>query len=424
MFRTCSAFVSDLNLLLMTFMFTLAPPQASVAEAEPYRNALEIFERRIAPLMRSPNPSSCSECHLSGVDLKDYIRDSPEKTFVSLRDQGLINLEEPSKSKILDLIRMSEPNSPLMTQQTRQMELEAFTAWLEVSCQSERLVNAPPSPKEELAAPSVPVEVIRHARKDRVFDSFVANVWNQIERCAGCHSGRNPDLKKLIDKHGEQVWWAFDAPEQTFNSIIEREYIDVRSPEMSWLLMKPTMQIDHGGGKKMEIGDQGYKQFRRFIEDYAAVVQGQYSNAAELPEATEVERIGSGIWFKVSPTPEVWADKLLGVLVFPFDEERGTFSETPTAESDRRVWGKGKLWQHNLILLAPKGTTQARRLREERRLPEGRYLVKFFCDPNGELEEDWQVELNDERFFVGQLELTTDWPVGYQQMVVVEPPES
>jgi hypothetical protein len=40
------------------------------------------------------------------VDLKNYILPSHEKTFVSLRDQGLIDLENPADSKILRLIAM------------------------------------------------------------------------------------------------------------------------------------------------------------------------------------------------------------------------------------------------------------------------------------------------------------------------------
>src|SRR5688572_3012622 len=66
----------------------------------------EIFERRIVPIFKSPNPSSCTECHLSGVDLKNYILPSHEQTFVSLRDQGLIDFENPADSKILRLIAM------------------------------------------------------------------------------------------------------------------------------------------------------------------------------------------------------------------------------------------------------------------------------------------------------------------------------
>ena len=68
----------------------------------------ELFDRRIMPIFKSPKPSSCLQCHLAAVDLKNYILPSQEKTFASLRDQGLIDLDKPEKSRILTLIRMGE----------------------------------------------------------------------------------------------------------------------------------------------------------------------------------------------------------------------------------------------------------------------------------------------------------------------------
>ena len=49
----------------------------------------EVFDQRIMPIFRSQDPSSCVQCHLSSVDLKEYILPSSEATFASLRDQGL-----------------------------------------------------------------------------------------------------------------------------------------------------------------------------------------------------------------------------------------------------------------------------------------------------------------------------------------------
>src|SRR5262244_687727 len=69
-------------------------------------SAQGIFDQRIRPILDSPKPSSCTECHLAGVDLKDYILPSHEKTFLSLRDQGLVDLDRPAQSKILRLIAM------------------------------------------------------------------------------------------------------------------------------------------------------------------------------------------------------------------------------------------------------------------------------------------------------------------------------
>ena len=88
----------------------------------------EVFEKRIAPIFKSPNPSSCVQCHLAGVDLKDYILPDAEKTFRSLRDQGLIDLAAPEKSKIVKLIDMggaadAKPNA--VHAKTRKMERDA-----------------------------------------------------------------------------------------------------------------------------------------------------------------------------------------------------------------------------------------------------------------------------------------------------------
>lgn len=396
----------------------LAPTEEDTA----YQTSLKVFNQRILPIFRSPNPSSCSECHLSGVDLKNYLRESPEETFVSLRDQGLVNLENPAQSKIMDFIRMGNPQSQRLTQETRKAELEAFQAWLEASAKSVRLVNLPRLADDAMAKPPTPVEVIRHAREDRVYDSFLTNVWSQIERCAGCHSQRNPDLQKLMEQHGTAVHWCGDSAEQTYRNILERRLVNAEKPLESLLLMKPTMQVEHGGGKKMEIGDLGYKQFRQWLEDYAAVTSGAYQTAEELPRTGETEYVGSEIWLKVAPTPDMWADKILGVLIYPFDAASGQFSETPVATSDRRVWGGGKLWQHNLILMAPRGSDLAREFWKLPELPAGRYLIRFYCDATGELEKDWRTELNSSRFFVGETVTESKWQPGYDRMTVLTAP--
>src|SRR5262245_14866229 len=92
----------------------------------------QVFEKRILPFFKSPNPSSCVQCHLAGVDLKDYILPSAENTFRSLRDQGLIDLSAPEKSKILTLIAMgnSDSKTPAVHAANRKAEYEAFAAWI------------------------------------------------------------------------------------------------------------------------------------------------------------------------------------------------------------------------------------------------------------------------------------------------------
>ena len=73
------------------------------ANEEP--TSLELCEERIRPILLSEDPSSCVQCHLSLVDLKDYILPSHQQTFASLNAQKLIDLKNPDKSKILKLFR-------------------------------------------------------------------------------------------------------------------------------------------------------------------------------------------------------------------------------------------------------------------------------------------------------------------------------
>ena len=151
--------------ITLVILIVFSPAHVRAADPTPE----QVFERRIMPIFKSPNPSSCVQCHLSGVDLKNYILPSSEKTFLSLRDQGLIDLKEPAASKILKLINMREdrrdgPN--LIHENARKAEYEAFAEWIRACCADPKLRDAPGLAPDDLAKPERPVEVIRHARID------------------------------------------------------------------------------------------------------------------------------------------------------------------------------------------------------------------------------------------------------------------
>ncbi len=160
-------------------------------------SAMELFEQRIMPIFRSPKPSSCVQCHLASVDLKDYILPSHEQTFLSLRDQGLIDTANPSESKILKLISMGDSDQDAMAKRIhakmRQMEFDAFAAWIRACCADKALMQRPRLSVDALAKPAISDEVIRHGRKDRVLDSFIRNVWSQRMRCFPCHTPEEID---------------------------------------------------------------------------------------------------------------------------------------------------------------------------------------------------------------------------------------
>src|SRR5262245_59465590 len=109
----------------------LIAPAVRAAEPTPE----QVFDKRIRPLFDSPDPSSCVQCHLAGVDLKNYLRPTHRETFLSLRDQGLVDLDNPPKSRILALIDMGKEDAgaKLIHQTARKAEYEAFAAWIAAS---------------------------------------------------------------------------------------------------------------------------------------------------------------------------------------------------------------------------------------------------------------------------------------------------
>lgn len=377
-------------------------------------SALAVFRQRIEPIWKSPKPSSCSECHLSGVDLKDYLREDQAATFAALREAGLIDLEKPDDSKLLKFISRQPERPSLVTAKIRQQEFEALRAWIRLAVKDPALLKARTNTDTALKLP--PVEIIRHTRQDHVLKSFVDSVWSEAGRCAACHSpDRNAQQRK---KHGEKVSWIKPGdPAGTLAYMLEAKLIDVDSPEDSLLILKPTMQVPHGGGQKLEIGDRTYKQFMAFLTDYGASVQGKYQKPEDLPKPrTDVSRV-SDIWLKIEGVPETFDKKLLRVDVFR--KQGDGWSDKPWATGDRAVFGKGKLWQQHLTVIAEKDSKRAKEIEESPGLPPGAYLIRIYVDREGKLKKDPTADLGATDL-IKKIEVSSRWPEGYNRMTIVK----
>jgi hypothetical protein len=195
-------------------------------------------------------------------------------------------------------------SASLISAKVREAEHRAFSEWITASCSDPQLRNAPKLQLPEIAKPARPLEVIRHARTDRLLASFEENIWAQRLRCSGCHSPSGSENTKLVAEHGEQVSWIKDTAEATLRYLLESKNVNVKEPERSRLLLKPLNQIKHGGGQKMLPGDMTYKAFRAFLEDYAKTVKDQYTSADELPKSRSAPALfGTEIWLKLNNTP-------------------------------------------------------------------------------------------------------------------------
>jgi len=375
-------------------------------------DALAIFKRRILPIFQAKRPSSCTQCHLSGVELKDYIGADQAKTFATLRKQGLINVDDPDQSKILKFIRKKPKQPSLIGHKVRQQEYQAFSAWIHAAVKDPKLLAAK---SDKPLGTELPPEVIRHARKDRVLASFIDNIWSEMGRCINCHSPERN--RRQVKKFGEQVSWiAPRDPATTLQQLVDGENIDVDEPEQSPMLLKPAGLADHSGGQKFIPGGRTYKQFLRFLGDYAAVVQGKYRRGSDLPKPADEISFLTKQHLRIVGLPAKFDKMPLRVDLF---RRLGSgWSKRRWATADGAVNGKRRQWQNLIAVAAPRNSERAKQIRKTPSLPGGNYLVKIYVDQNQKLRKNRKYELSDADF-VAQIEIDGAWPPGYQPPKII-----
>jgi hypothetical protein len=385
-------------------------------------SALELFKKRITPILRSPKASSCSECHLSGVDLKDYIGQTQQETFASLRAGGLIDVKDPDQSKILTFIQRAPKNPTPVGEEARRQEYLAFRAWIKAAVKDPDLAAA--KTDSDQLGPAIPVEVIRHNRKDRVLRSFIENIWSETGRCVSCHSpelnrnkiGRNGYTKEDVDAIS---WVVPRDPAATLEKLVDTGNIDLEDPADSQVLTKPLGLVDHGGGPKFAVGSRTDKNFRRFLNDYAAVVRGEYEQAEQLPKQSAEVSVPTNQHLRIVDLPERFGRNLLRADLYRIEGDR--VSAAPWATAENPIVGKRRMWQSLVFAVAPRGSDRAKGLRPDHSLPEGRYLVKIYIDRDDKTKEDRDYQLGQREFY-GQVVTRGEWKPGYQPPMIVRAP--
>ena len=457
-----SNFQSIGTLLLLASM--CGPGAAEQTESES-GSPLDVFEQRIMPIFKSPKPSSCVQCHLSAVDLKNYILPSHEGTFASLRDQGLIDLENPKESKILTLIRMGDDDldkgARLIHEKMRDAEYDAFAAWIEACCDDPILCATPSVDRADRAGPTRPDAVIRHARKSRVLDSFVRNIWSQRMRCFPCHTPfeldeDNPRHQKAIERQhefraqygeelAERIKFFRETPEATMKLLVERSrqpsngqfpLINARDPQNSLLVLKPTSKIPpkdgegrfmipapgepmaHLGGLKMHRDDQSYKAFVAWIQDYGRTVNGEYTSTDELPHDNwhPTQRV-----LRISSVPGEWPVGIpVQLFVHSWNDKAADWSPQPVAFTQGTVTPAKKV-NGALFLLGPNRATGSPQPADETAaLAPGRYLIKSYVDLQHRLAADPALLLGEDDFYAAAEVKNARWRETFRRAEVVD----
>ncbi|MDG1893685.1 MAG: hypothetical protein P8J37_02135 [Fuerstiella sp.] len=409
---------NSIRLTAVSFFILSAVVTSASADDE----ALELFKRRITPILRSTNPSSCSEWHLSGVDLKNYIGDTQEQTFASLRSAGLINMQKPDESKLLTFIHREPKNATPVSRKARQQEFTAFRAWVRAAVKDPAVASA--KTDSDQLGPKVALEVIRHGRRGRVVGSSIQNIWSEMGRCVNCHSpelnrkqiGRNGKTKEDVDAIS---WIVLRDPSATLQKLVDSGNIDLEDPDASPVLAKPVGLEEHGGGPRFAVGSRTGKNFRRFLNDYAAVVNGEYASADQIPRPSNVFAVSTGQQLRIADLPQRPGKKLLRADIYGRDGDK--WSVAPWATAANPINGEREMWHSMVFATAQVGSDRAATLRKNPVLSDGRYLIKVYIDREDRLKKEQDYELGEAEFY-GQVETDGEWKLGYQPPQIIHAP--
>lgn len=242
-----------------------------------------LYERRIEPLLLDDRPKTCNQCHLSGVDLSLFVRETPCETMACMVELDVVDLESPDDSLILSWIDRAMPDSELITETVIAEEREAMREWIAHTAECgglEACAGATCGP----AAPDFEACEVSARRDDPVFspDSsdcssqarenvFLQTVYAWRGRCFPCHylgTDLGPEEAPRWIVGGDSCGAGALASR---DNLFGLDVVDWDAPAMSRLLLKPLAEdaggVVHGGHDKFDdTEDPAYVAFLRWIE--------------------------------------------------------------------------------------------------------------------------------------------------------------
>jgi hypothetical protein len=266
-------------------------PRPEQSELQCELKPSETFHDRIEPLLSSDRVTTCNQCHLSGVDLTAFARETPCKTWACLQEQQLVNVDSPRDSRILDWIERASPESELITQDVIDAERDAFLEWIEANaacptaCVGVECGTADQGPAcsdgHDVEDPVIPTGQDERGCSDTELEqAFYDDVYAFRGRCYPCHF----DTEVKADPKAPR-WLSAKGNCQTGSAVtlalvLDRGLIDVEEPTASLLLLKPLDEsgggVKHDGAQKFaDTMDPTYLSFLRFIQHYADCQAGR-----------------------------------------------------------------------------------------------------------------------------------------------------
>lgn len=283
--------MSARHLLLATALLTAAcsaptedPDDAPLTCSE--INQDTIFHDRLVPLLNAQRPSSCSRCHLPGVDLSRFVQGDPCQTIACLVEDDLVDLDDPVSSRLLAWIdRGQARDQPPEVAQLAAQEYEAVHTWLtfNASCHEELCGES----RCDRDAAGEPIDftpdrpLTREAygcEPDALARAFADYPWRWHGRCYHCHAPSYAALQPL----DTPAWMSDDRTHaggvETGLGLLSSDLIDTERYRASAIITKPLTPylegVEHGGGPKiLDFEDELYVDLRDWTRLVAECAQ-------------------------------------------------------------------------------------------------------------------------------------------------------
>lgn len=274
---------------------------------------LELFERRIAPLLDDSRPASCNRCHLQGIDLSIFVHFDACRSMACMIEDELVSLESPADSPLLERILEGHTyvDTPPDISPPIQEEHDAILEWIEYSARchesacgdysdpclrgeeeptptldcdmgdcgeadmgelDQDMPADDPDMRREVFNPVAPEGFERYGcNEDDIAGAFRDRPWRWNGRCHHCHAKSKATLQPL----DPEPWMAdrrdAQGAKETVAYLRASDLIDLEVPSESKLILKPLKPafggVPHGGGSKIHgLDDEMYIDLLGWIE--------------------------------------------------------------------------------------------------------------------------------------------------------------
>lgn len=169
------------------------PGQGAATDAPDLRTCDEAalsatYERYVEPFVSGAVTASCSQCHMTGIDLSLYVQDSPCDTFACMVELGVVDMGAPENSEVLRQIRMGDPSSSVFDVGREEAAMREWIEW-NAACH-DTVCDIPPGSActAGTGAPSTGRMPLGDCTEEDLLGVFWDTVIVDRGRCLICHS--------------------------------------------------------------------------------------------------------------------------------------------------------------------------------------------------------------------------------------------